>query len=106
MEDEMKKYSKEQRKELLEQKKTSGLSVSAFCKEKNIKDNTFNYWRKRERQKEKPVGFIQVPRKLYGETKSTAEYTISIGAMKVQVPANTAISEIKALVDIIWKLSC
>ena len=102
----MEKYTEEQRKQFLEEMRGSGLSVSAFCKKKGIKVSTFSYWRKHARQKEKASEFIQIPQKLYHETTTGAEYTITSGALKVHIPADTAINEIEALFSIIWKLSC
>jgi transposase-like protein len=46
----------------LSSQRTSGLSITAYCKRENISQNTFFNWRKRHREGAVPlVPFLQLP---------------------------------------------
>jgi len=46
----------------LSSQRTSGLSVSAYCKREGISQNTFFNWRKRKRDvPTPPISFLQLP---------------------------------------------
>jgi transposase-like protein len=46
----------------LSSQRSSGLSVSAYCKREDISQNTFFNWRKRERDiPTPPISFLQLP---------------------------------------------
>ena len=48
--------------EIISEQNTSGLSVSAYCRQKGINEKTFYNWRKKlgNPQESKPEGFIQI----------------------------------------------
>ena len=56
------RYSGDQWRSWLEEQATSGLSISAFCLEHDLPENSFYYWRKKfagERSQDEPL-FVPV----------------------------------------------
>ena len=103
----MEKYTEKERKRFIESMKTSGLSIRTFCEKHKINVHTFRYWINRKLQKSTGNDFLQVPTNLYGsQIPSGAEYTISVGNLKVCIPANTSMNEIESLIKMVWKISC
>ena len=55
------KYTSEQMQQAIHEWQTSGLSKKAFCRERNITNQTFHYWFKRLNKTSSPSpGFTEV----------------------------------------------
>ena len=84
-----KSYSKEEKHNLVERWKQSGLSMMAFSKQVGINYHTFVWWIKPKKNKQKgkvrppavPPGFVELKINSHGEGKLFARLTIG----KVQV---------------------
>jgi len=87
-------YTEEERRELIEEFKTSGLTQAAFCREWNLNSKTLARWLRIERE-ENGVSFCEVD---LGNTSAPAN-KVSVhlpNGIEVTVPVGSA----KALADV------
>jgi hypothetical protein len=79
----MKQYTMKQRHALLSEWKESGISISQFCKDKNLKVTTFHGWKKRYTQMRQPLVAVPLKQSIISTSASTIKlqwksYSISI----------------------------
>ena len=68
-------------RELITLQKQNGQSVRSFCKEKNVGEASFYYWRQRFRQREEPLCFalVETPNPMRPNKGEPIELTMTSG---------------------------
>jgi transposase-like protein len=100
----MEKYSRDIRESFIRKWRTSGKSILAFCAEKGINNNTFQYWLKREKQTS-GKGFVEITNK---KQQVIFENGISIeaGKIKITLPSGNSKEELQTVITMLWTLVC
>jgi transposase-like protein len=81
-------YSAEDRKGLVEEFESSGLTQAAFCREWNINPATFGKWLRSEREEEAKVAFCEVAAETAAE--SSVEVRVCLpNRVEVAVPVRS-----------------
>jgi len=100
----MQKYSSDIRESYIQEWKNSGKGVLAFCTEKAINKNTFQYWLKREKQA-KRKGFVEISKKAH-HVLFEKGISIEAGKIKVTLPSGNSKEELETVITILWSLVC
>ena len=92
------------RESFIREWRTSGKSVLAFCAEKAINKNTFQYWLQREKQTSRK-GFVEITNK---EQQVIFDHGISIeaGKIKATLPSGNNKEELQTVITMLWTLVC
>ena len=72
----------------LEQQKSSGQTVVAYCEQQGLKVNTFRYWQKRHRKENSMPGFRKITTLKSSDIFSNSSYEIELNGIKIKVPFN------------------
>lgn len=81
-------YSTEERRELMEEFRSSGLTQAAFCRQWEINPTTFSGWLRADRQQLEPVEFCEVQ---VQPTGSGGSIVVGLpGGVQVQIPCDGA----------------
>jgi hypothetical protein len=102
----MQKYSKENRRDLLQQWRESGKSGSAFCAENGICRNTFQNWKKREPEDLPSGGLVEITRPVTAVMCETVSILIEVGAFRITIPARTGQVEIEVILRALRDIAC
>ncbi|QEN04148.1 hypothetical protein EW093_16705 [Thiospirochaeta perfilievii] len=94
------KYTLEERKQLVIEQQKSGLTITEFTKQKNIKQTTFQNWLRRLKETESEK-FVKV--KLKSE-KPLEPTLLMINSIKLEIPATVSSSKIAQIISVIREI--
>jgi hypothetical protein len=94
-EEEMRQYSKEEKAKWLEDWRQSGKKAWLYAKENGLVPQTFNSWTKAGKALKQP--FVEVPRHIL-QTPRLEYVTIEKGGMKLLIPVETVITELRTVI--------
>ena len=104
------KFRMEQWIQLIQEQRSSGMSVKAWCQQTQIKETSYYYWLKRIRQQacsqeimstqlepDGPVTFAKLPMRLGKTNRSPAAVVINLPSASIEVMDGAALETIEAV---------